>query len=95
MADDEVDLRTFRTARRTEARLRRRSDMLSTVIGSVVAGVLGDLAFRTWAHALLFAFVVFSISVVGNRVIWALQDSRDAEDERRLTEGSTGLRKDG
>jgi hypothetical protein len=86
MADDDLEIKTFAAARKTEAASRRRSDMWSTAIASAVAGVLGFSAFQTWAHAALFAFIVFSVSVVGNRVTWELRDQRLVEEERRLAE---------
>lgn len=73
--------------RETDARNRyvTKNDMAESLANAAIAGALGFWAYWSIAHAVLFAFIGFSIFAVGNRVIFHLRKEKlDLEKEQHL-----------
>ena len=62
-----------------------KNNMFESLANAAIAGGLGFWAYWSIAHAVLFAFIGFSIFAVGNRVISYLRKEKlDLEKERHL-----------
>jgi len=62
------------------------SDMGNSLVMAAIGGALAYWAYGTIAHTVLFAFVVFSVSAVGNRVAGNIRQYRAEDEGRRLVD---------
>lgn len=60
------------------------SDMGNSLVMAAIGGALAFWAYGTIAHSLLFAFVIFAVSAVGNRVTGDIRLHRAQDEGRRL-----------
>lgn len=80
---DSPEMQAFYTRLNEDRRKQARRDMMETLAMVVIGAGLACWAYGTVSHTLLFAFVLFAVSVVGNRVVWEMRTQR-AKDEARL-----------
>jgi uncharacterized BrkB/YihY/UPF0761 family membrane protein len=51
---------------------RDRDNVINSVVSALIGGGLGYWAFGTLPHGLLFFYITYAISVVGNRITYEL-----------------------
>lgn len=67
-----------------KSRKKYRDDLWNTLIMAAIGAGLAYWAYQTVAHAVLFGFVVFTASAVGNRVSGELYQWRAHVDSNKL-----------
>lgn len=61
---------------KNETKASERDNIFNSLASAAIAGGLAFWAFETLAHGVLFAWVVFTISAVGNRVSGEMRRAR-------------------
>lgn len=84
LGDPKID--DFRSRWKRERKSAERADILNTCVAVVVAAALAYWAYGTLAHAVLFAFLVFAVAAVGNRVCTDLRQYRAQDEGRKLVD---------
>ena len=67
-----------------------RSELMETAVMAAIGGGLGWWAYGTVAHSFLFAFVVFSATAAGNRIMGELRQRRAQDEASRLLDEQDG-----
>jgi hypothetical protein len=86
MIQDDPEIATFLERLKRERKTAEWSDMGNTLVVTVIGGALAYWAYGTIAHTLLFAFLVFAISAVGNRVTGDIRQYRAQDEGRKLVD---------
>lgn len=86
MIPDDPKIDAFLERLKRERKRSDWSDLANTLAMAAIAGALAYWAHGTVAHTVLFAFVVFSVSAVGNRVTGDIRQYRAHEEGRRLVD---------
>lgn len=84
MNEDTPEMKNFFERLRADTKKDGRHDMMETLAMAAIGAALGYWAYGTLAHALLFGFLVFAASAVGNRIIAELRMQRAQDEARRL-----------
>ena len=88
MSGDSSEMKDFFERLRTDTKKDGRHDTMETLVMAAIGAALGYWAYGTVAHALLFGFLVFSASAVGNRIVAELRIQRTQDEARRLLDQS-------
>ncbi|RWK63517.1 hypothetical protein [Mesorhizobium sp.] len=84
MNGDSPEMKDFFDRLRADTKKDGRQDMMETLVMAAIGAALGYWAYGTLAHALLFGFLVFAASAVGNRIVAELRMQRAQDEARRL-----------
>lgn len=88
MSGDSPEMKDFFERLRADTKKDGRHDVMETLVMAAIGAALGYWAYGTVAHALLFAFLVFAASAVGNRIVAELRMQRAQDEARRLLDQS-------
>lgn len=78
------ELEDYFVKARAETKASERDNILNSLASAAIAGGLAFSAFGTLSHSLLFAWVVFTISAVGNRVTGEMRRTRVKDEANRI-----------
>lgn len=84
MTPDNPELERFFEQLKADTKKVHRSNLANTLVMAAIGGGLAYWAYGTVAHTVLFAFVVFSIFAVANRVTDDMRVNRAKDEARRL-----------